>query len=109
MPPGCPGPVQQDCRDGGEDGGSGGDEGDLPAGHAAADRGVGEQRRVLVLNDGSEVGGQLGFYRAGSGNWLSPIVARTTLPRWAWPAWSFTPATMNGSRLEATQRRAGGR
>ena len=37
VPPCCPGPVHEDCREGQEDGGPGGDEGDLPiAGRRAA-------------------------------------------------------------------------
>ena len=40
VPPGCPGPVKEDCRGGGEDCGDGRDERDLPAGHAAGDVGL---------------------------------------------------------------------
>jgi hypothetical protein len=37
VPAGCAGPVEDHRCGGGEDGGCGGDEGDLPAGHAAGD------------------------------------------------------------------------
>jgi hypothetical protein len=40
VPPGCPGPVEDDCPGGGEDGGGSREEGDLPAGHATGDDGV---------------------------------------------------------------------